>query len=370
LHRDKGQQARPGVRTKVILAVSETLRALHVPVVGATGTLLTNGPVEAFLPLQILGGNAILKALTPGASSAKSFLFRYCQTAEVWTGKRTVTTFKNADVSHLTELHNLLRANLYVRREKADLGAALPHGGWIVTPLALNGCLVKYKRIEREFLDLILETEGPESMWRKAKAETLTRMMALYEEAGVAKVSAAAEYIGDLVDEGRKVVAFYQHTAVFDGLLKALSDKGYKVCWLKGNMTPDLRAKAEHAFQDGTAQILLGQIDAAGVAVTLTASADAVFVQCPWSAGKLKQAADRILRADDRSMARAKNGEAVTFHVLQAFHEDGKPTFDSHIFGVLETKALVIDAVNAGKEVTIPQDSISETLLRHWYASA
>ena len=65
------------------------------------------------------------------------------------------------------------------------------------------------------------------------------------------------------------------------------------------------------------------------MAVTLTAAADAVFVQVPWSAGDLKQAADRILRVDDRTMARAAAGEAITWHVIQACYDNGAPTFDA-----------------------------------------
>ena len=102
-------------------------------------------------------------------------------------------------------------------------------------------------------------------------------------------------------------------------------------------------------FQNGTAQVMVAQIKAGGMAVTLTAAADAVFVQVPWSAGDLKQAADRILRVDDRTMDRAKNGEAITWHVLQAAHADGSPTFDMAMWDVLETKAKVCDAVNAGR---------------------
>ena len=74
------------------------------------------------------------------------------------------------------------------------------------------------------------------------------------------------------------------------------------------------------------------------MAVTLTAAADAVFVQVPWSAGDLKQCADRILRADDIK-ARAPGGEAITWHVLQAHYANGDPTFDAAMWDILERKA-------------------------------
>jgi hypothetical protein len=84
----------------------------------------------------------------------------------------------------------------------------------------------------------------------------------------------------------------------------------------------------------------------------------------------LKQAADRILRVDDRTMARALNGERITWHVLQAAHADGAPTFDMAMWSVLETKAKVCDAVNAGREVTMSDDSVMQQALEAWYPQA
>ena len=99
---------------------------------------------------------------------------------------------------------------------------------------------------------------------------------------------------------------------------------------INGKVTGDKRVDVINDFQDpnGKHQVVLGQLGAMGIGVTLTAAADAVFVQTPWSAGDLKQAADRILRNDDMSQARAAAGEAVTWHVLQAAQANGDPTID------------------------------------------
>ena len=104
--------------------------------------------------------------------------------------------------------------------------------------------------------------------------------------------------------------------------------------------------------------------------VTLTAAADAVFAQLPWSAGDFKQAMDRILRTDDITMQRAIDGERITWHILQACQEDGTPTIDAHLFSVLQSKAALCDAVNAGRPVTIDEDTLSEALLQAWYPQA
>jgi len=366
LHRDKGSEGKAsGLRTKVMMAVGEAARAAGIPIIGATGTLLTNRPVEALVPLQILGGADLVKAVTPGSKAVSGFLWRYCAPQSNGFGTKFGVT-----MSRMPELHDLLRRTVYIRREKSDLGEALPHSGWIVKPIALNGVLTRYRRIEREFLDLVREEDGPEAMWRKARAETITRMTAMWQEAGAAKAAASVEYIADLVAQGRKVVTFYYHQAVRDGLLNGLAKAGISYTVIDGSVTGAAREMSVDDFQNGTAQVMVAQIKAAGMAVTLTAAADAVFVQVPWSAGDLKQAADRILRVDDRTMARALNGERITWHVLQAAHADGAPTFDMAMWSVLETKAKVCDAVNAGREVTMSDDSVMQQALEAWYPQA
>src|SRR4029077_13356136 len=173
--------------------VGAALRAARTPIVGATGTLLTNRPVEAFIPLQVLGGDDLLLALTPGGYKPSAFLFRYCNPQTKHLGTRSVTSFAGVDMDQMANLHDYLRRTVYVRREKSDLGDMLPHSGWIITPIALNGVLARYNRVERDFLALVMEEEGPEAMWRKARAEAITRMQAMWQEAGTAKAAAAVD---------------------------------------------------------------------------------------------------------------------------------------------------------------------------------
>jgi hypothetical protein len=368
IHRDKGNQGKPSGRAKVMLALGEDLRAQGTPIIVATGTLLTNRPVEAFLPLQIAGGEALVKAVTPGARKASGFLFRYCQPTTNGYG----TSFAGADMDEMERLHEYLRRTVYIRREKSDLGDVLPHGGWIIKPLALpNAAMRTYDRVVKNFLAWYEETRGKGASERAARAETIVRMGQLWDQAGVAKCDAAVDYAMDLVDQGRKVVLFYYHQDVWTALATGLSKAGCDYTTVSGAVTGDARRHAVNEFQaeDGP-MVMLAQIKAAGMAVTLTRAADAVFVQVPWSAGDLKQAADRILRSDDITMERAANGERITWHVLQAAYEDGETTFDMAMWGILESKARVCDMVNAGRPVTMSEDNIHEAVLEAWLPTA
>lgn len=367
VHRDKGNQGKPNSRGKVMLAVTAALRDRGIPIVVASGTLLSNRPCEAYIPLQLVGGKALVKAVTPGATSPSGFLFRYCNPEHNGFGYN----FNGVSLDRMAELHEYLRRTVYGRIEKDDLqDGTLPHGGWIVTPMALNGVMARYNRIEREFLALVEEEKGVEAMWRAHRAEAITRMQALWAEAGVAKARAAVDYITDLVDQGHKVIAFYHHQDVYDALLDGLLKENVEVVAINGSTTGDRRRDAQDAIQNGTAQVCLAQIKAAGMAVTLTGASQAVFVQVPWSAGDLAQAAGRIRRSDAISADRAAKGERVTWHVLQACKDNGDPTFDAAMWAVLEGKAKVVDAVNAGREITLPQSSIMQQAMEAWFPTA
>ena len=261
---------------------------------------------------------------------------------------------------------------VYVRREKSDLGNALPHSGWVIKPIALNGVLDRYDRLAQDFLAEVRDAEGPEAMWRKAKMEAAQRMFALWQEAGVAKAAATVEYVKDLTDQGRKVVCFYHHTATLTKLVEGFAKAGVGYEMIIGGQNADERMAGMARFQDmdSTSMVMLAQIGAAGIGVTLTAAADAVFVQVPWSAGDLKQAADRILRTDAITYERARQGGTVTWHVIQAAYADGTPTFDMAMWGILERKAQICDAVNAGRPVTMDTDSIMHDALQAWFPQA
>jgi hypothetical protein len=367
IHRDKGgANAKITARAKVMLAVTNALRATERPVVGVTGSLLLNRPVEGFLPLQMVGGPDLVTTITPGAARPASYLWRYCG-AET---SRFGTSFAGCDTERMLELHEYLRRTVYCRIEKSDLGDLLPWGSWLVRPTALmTGEMHRYNRLAEDFLTVVMEEKGRLAAERAARAAMITQMNAMRIEAGIAKCGAVVEYVADLVDQGRQAVVFYEHKAVFAKLAEGLAKRQIDCAVINGEVSGDRRQGEIAAFQAGTARVILAQTAAAGIACTLTAAADAVWVQLPWSAGLLKQACDRILRADQISQDRALRGEGVEWHVLNACYPDGRPTIDQAIWTVLQQKAQVCDAVNAGREITMPEGTVQELVVQEWFAA-
>ena len=367
IQRDKGNLGRHTARAKVSHALGEAMRANGGAVVAATGTLTTNRPIDALLPLQIIGGERLVLAVTPGARQVSGFLWRYCDPKAVDAGRNGIKhDFTGTTTNRMVELHEALRRNGYARVERKDVHG-LPNGGWLVVPLALNGCMARYEALSRDFLSTVLAEKGPEAMWRASSAQALTQMQALWAEAGAAKAKAAVEYVTNLTDQGRKVIVFYSHDLALTGLKHGFTDAKVSFAEINGHTHGNRRQAGIEAFQNGTTQVMLAQTQAAGMAVTLTAAADAVYVQLPWSAGDLAQSPAATCAPMTSAVLVPWLVRAVTWHVLVARHEDGSKTIDDTMWSVLHDKAQVTDCINAGTPITMPDASIHKLVLQSWF---
>lgn len=378
IHKDKGADGKPQAptsRSRLMLTVGAACHAQGTWIVGASGSMILNRPIEALVQLQIVGGKDLVFDTAPGIRNVIGWAYRYCAPLKHAYG----TDWSGVDKGRLPELHDLLRQYVYVRRERRQIGN-LPDGNFLIQPLALNGAMDTYTRIQKDFLRWLFEVKGPDAMNRAARAEALQRMLNLRIEAGKAKAAAVCEHVEALLGNDKQVVVMYEHTQVRDAFLKYLGKMrlaqaglptGRPVRTLTLDGATSARAKDAHMtqFQAGQADVMLAQVTSAGIGVTLTAASEMVWLQLPWSAGLFAQGCGRVLRCDDTSRARAARGEDVNYHVLNAAFEDGTDTMDTILWRVLTAKAKVCDAVNAGVDVTIPDDSIEELVLREWFAT-
>lgn len=337
-------KSRTAKRAQAVIELAEQVRLLGT-VVLLTGTLAVNNPGEVYNPAVIAG---IAKDLSGGANWG-DFLTRWCVTETVWTGvKNILVPAKVQDPVRMAELHERLRQVAYVRVER-DQVLDMPDKVWAVRDLTLNGELATYRRMERDFISWVLANKGKPSAERATKAEAITKLMALWAEAGSAKVKVAVEYIASLVQQGEQVVTMAWHKDVVAAIAEGLAAEGVSSVQVVGGMTSDDKALAQDAFRSGAADVLIGNITAAGTGLNLENSAHLVFVQLPWSPGDLVQASDRIYRVTQQ--------RNCTIHVVNA-----GDTVDDHMWAVLNSKAEVVDRINTGRVgETISVDAASVT---------
>ena len=102
---------------------------------------------------------------------------------------------------------------------------------------------------------------------------------------------------------------------------------------IDGSVSSEKRQTAVDAFQnDPNVRLFIGNIQAAGVGITLTAASNVVFLELGWNPAIHEQAEDRCHRI----------GQEDSVNVWYMLAEK---TIDASIAGMLENKREVIDQI-------------------------
>lgn len=259
-------------------------RAKHV--FALTGTPTPNHPGELWPLLRALAPETIDR----GAGKPLAywgFVQKYCRTRDNGFGLQILGG------RNLIDLKRRI-APFVLRRKKDGVMKDLPPIRF--DQLFLEGDL----KLPAELLGLekevaaALDEHGVEGL-----AKIATHVAALRRATGLAKVKPAVEWIREQLESGlKKLVVFAHHREVIEGLQKAFP---FHVS-ISGQTPTDSRGHIVDRFQnEPAAKLFLGQIQAAGTGITLTAASDALFVESSWVPAENEQAAMRIHRIGQRN---------------------------------------------------------------------
>lgn len=245
-----------------------------------SGTPMPNNPSELWTHLRALHADAI-PAKSGKPRTFAQFVGKFCHTRDNGFGMQIVGG-KN---------HDQLRAALdgfMLRRTKAEVMSEMPALRY--AELAVPGRIdPKALGDEAVIVRKALEEHGVDGLKMVAGHVTTLRRLT-----GAAKVAGVAAWVRDwLANGGGKIVLFAQHRDVLDGLQAELKP----VCALArvDGSTTDRQRQVDE-FQRSDARVFLGQLQAAGTGITLTAASDLVFVESSWVPAENEQAAQRIHR--------------------------------------------------------------------------
>lgn len=221
-----------------------------------------------------------------------SFVDRYCRTREDFLGHRKIVGGKN-----LGELKERI-APYIMRRKKVDVLKDLPPIRFDVLPLTGKLVLPADCTDELRELEKVLAEKGIDGL-----AAIAPHVAQLRRLTGLAKVAPVVEWVKEQLDGGlEKIVLFAHHKDVIAGLADGLQRLSIgtgseHLSVLTGSSTPHERQYAIDEFQKvKTNRVFIGQIQAAGTGITLTAASDLVFVESSWVPAENEQAAMRIHR--------------------------------------------------------------------------
>ncbi len=248
-----------------------------------SGTPMPNRPIELF---------SILNAAAPECiHSMNKFEYaqRYCAAFEHSFG------WDFNGESNLDELRAQVYDKFMLRVRKATVLKSLPPK--TEEMVILNEDLpVKFAKLSSDILKHISVEDLMKGQIQANLGKEVLHLSTYRKELGTLKVKAAAEFIKYILDETEEnLLVFAIHKATIAGLTDALSK--YSPLVVTGETPMETRHSHVNEFQtERGRRIFIGNIQAAGVGLTLTKATRVVFVEFSWVPSDNDQASDRTHR--------------------------------------------------------------------------
>ena len=271
-----------------------------------TGTPSTrwNDDLYPFLCRADLGG---LKKRC-GGTSLEKFRLRYCVTQKkTFDGARfpTMITVGNRNTGELNDW--IFNSGLSVRRELDEVWEAMP-------PLTINNLTVELDadadlRQSLKEMDKLTYVQIEEGV--RNNDEHISSMR---RKIGVAKVSHSVAEIIDRIEAGiSPILVGAWHTEVIDLIRIMLVNFGVPVAILDGRTSAAQKQVCQEKFNNGSLDVLVGQIGAMGVSLNMQGGSHIIEVEQDWSPAIMDQFRARCHRI----------GQKNRVHV-DCFHADTK----------------------------------------------
>jgi SWI/SNF-related matrix-associated actin-dependent regulator 1 of chromatin subfamily A len=325
-------------RTKMVHKIGRRLRRI----LALSGTPLTNRPSELYSVLHLL--------FPEKYKSYTEFAFKFCGR------KYTSRGWDDSGHTNLSLLHRQLRKRGMIRRRKKQVLKDLPDKTRIVVPLDIEN-IRKYQRAEKTHTNRILTSRAVRKLqgskpnrWKDIEqgAFEINRLTYLKRLAAQLKMKAVIQWIDNFLEEtDGKLVVFAHHKTVIKKLHETYGKRSVVV---DGSITGKDRTIAVRQFQNQKKiRLFIGNIIAAGTAITLTAGSTGVFVELDWVPGNHVQAEDRLHRIGQK--------KKVFIYYLVA-----KGTIEEKLCNILQEKFNVVSSVLDGKKGTTRFDIFSQLI--------
>lgn len=242
-------------------------------VIGLSGTPMDGSPVTLFTTL-----NFIRPDLFP---SKWDYQMRYCD--PYYLKSKNITTFKGA--TNTAELHSIISSEVMFRVSEEEVHKNLPEKTEKIVSIPLNNP-EGYDRYAK-FISKSLAGVEAEEMQLLGK---LLRIVYIF------KREVCFKLVDDLLTKNRKIMVFANNKNVINDYMERYKGNIVKIT----GATPGMRRQAviEKFNNDPTLRILMANYISAGVALDglQAATNTCVFLQIPFSPGKIKQAIARVYR--------------------------------------------------------------------------
>ena len=283
----------------------------------ATGTILMNSPLDAYVPLKWIGADR---------STYTNFKFYYCN----FTGQfnNILLGYRNMDI-----LKDQLE-DVSLRRTKDLLD--LPEKTVITEYVDMNDKQHSfYDNIKEGIIQQVdkvkMSTASLLAMVTRLRQATACPSILTTETIPSSKIERASDLAKQIVENGDKVVIFSTFKDSLHELEKEFNEIDYVVC--HGDVSDsDINILKNRFQEDDNCKIMLATWQKMGTGITLTAASYAIFLDTPWTNAVFLQAQDRIHRIGSK--------KPVFIYNLVC-----KDTIDERVLELVESKGAISDYV-------------------------
>lgn len=239
------------------------------------------------------------------------------------------------EASNLNELNYLLNKHCFYRRNKTDKNIIndLPDKMRQVVICELSAHARKeYDHALHDLESYMKEVKNAtdKEVQKSMKGEVIVRIGILKDISARGKLHDVFEFIHDTISNGQKLVVFANLTEI----INKVQEKFPKSVRITGQEN-DLQKQANiDRFQnDPDMKLIVCNLKAAGVGVTLTASSNICFIEQGWHAAIMDQAEDRCFRIGQ------KNNVVCTYFL-------GENTIDEKIYQLIQQKREIANTIS------------------------
>jgi len=305
-HRIKNRKA---IRTKAVTSLCNKY-AKHI--LALSGTPIVNRPIEFYSTLQLLSDRF---------GKFWDFAQRYCG------AKHNGFGWDLTGASNTEELNRILTSSIMIRRLKKDVLVELPDKVQETIPLDVDLSYYQYAMREAKIA------------WQNNKTEShiqdITQIAKLRQAAVDCKFDSCCEWIDDFLEnENSKLVIYCIHHKTSD----RLKERYGKHCVIYDGRVPQKnRDQIVRDFQTNPKiRLFIGNIQAAGVGITLHAASNVFFIELPWTPGELDQAEDRCHRIGQKDS-------------VNIYYAITKGTLEEDMMEIIQEKRKILGQVLDGK---------------------
>jgi SWI/SNF-related matrix-associated actin-dependent regulator of chromatin subfamily A-like protein 1 len=279
-----------------------------------SGTPVINKPKDLWPQLAIMGKLQLF-------GGKKGFLDRYCE--------------GGSGANNLRELNFLLRKHgCFFRREKKDVAKELPEKQrqTIVCDITTRA---EYNKAERDLKAWLSEVgfDGA-AIDKKMAGEALLRLNVMRQISARGKIKEAVEFTQEVIDAGEKLILFCNLYEIVDSLRKEFPGA---VTVTGRDSAVEKQANIDRFQKDPSCQLIICNIKAAGVGITLTASSRVAFVEYPLTYADCVQCEDRSHR-----IGQVNNVMCTYFN--------GMDTIDERLYEIIQEKRHIGNTITGASD--------------------